>query len=129
MLPQGYGVWDDWNCPVNIELEKQMTEENELLWKFRGPNPSHVNTPEVWNGIPFNYQKGVWGFRKRTAIHQPSTAIQQPYSSHTTAMHTNDSAILSLPQLSPLPPFYRHIITIFGSISIPLFLLAARVAF
>ena len=60
-LPPGYGVWGDWNCPVNIELEKQMTEENELLWKFRGPNPSHVNTPEVWNGIPFNYQKGRVG--------------------------------------------------------------------
>ena len=36
--------------------------------KERGPNPNHPNSPEFWNGIPFNFEKKVWGWWKRSQL-------------------------------------------------------------
>ena len=82
-LPPLYGEWDDWNCPVNLELEEMMAKENDLEWHHRGPNPSHPNTDEFWNGLPFNYQKSMWGFSERSQLPEEYNQLTDWWSDET----------------------------------------------
>ena len=82
-LPPLYGEWDDWNCPVNLELEEMIAMENDLEWHHRGPNPSNANTAEFWNGLPFNYQKSVWGFSERSQLPEEYNQLTDWWSHET----------------------------------------------
>ena len=102
LLPPGYGNWEDWNCPVNIELEKVMAEEHELQWHFRGPNPANVG--QFWNGFPFNEQKGVWGFSERSQLPEEYKQIEHWWSEEGLALEAVLSKRFKIPWSLRGPP-------------------------
>ena len=102
LLPPGYGIWEDWHCPVNIELEKLMAEEHGLEWRFRGPNPEKVG--QFWNGFPFDEQKSVWGFSNRSQLPEEYRQIENMWSEEGLALEAVLSKRFKIPWCLRGPP-------------------------
>ena len=67
-LPAGYGSWDDWNDPESVEREEQLANANRIEWASRGPVSEEHGGPRLWNGMPFNTEKGCWGYSSRDQL-------------------------------------------------------------
>jgi len=80
VLPAGYGAWEDWNDPFSVALEEMIATEHNLPLAYRGPNPAHPNSPELWGGIPFNFLKTRIGSRKSSTFHGSFVVHQQAQS-------------------------------------------------
>jgi hypothetical protein len=60
-----YGKWDDWDDPETQRQEKELAETHNLKWSQRGPLPPHKGGPTLWMNLPYNQEKGCWGYTNR----------------------------------------------------------------
>ena len=81
-----------------------MATESGLKWEFRGPNPFNPNTDQFWNGPPFNYEKGVWGFWDRSQLPKEYTQLTDWWSDATLALEAELSKRFHIPWALRGPP-------------------------